>query len=98
MFVLPTLAEGSAEVTYEALAAGVPVITTKSAGSVVRDGVEGRIVPERDPEALVYAIEELVQDRAMRLRMAIAARERAKEFTWERYGERLLSHLRALPQ
>jgi len=39
LFVLPTLAEGSAEVTYEALAAGLPVITTKSAGSVVRDGI-----------------------------------------------------------
>src|SRR6185503_19097558 len=52
VLVLPSLAEGSAEVTYEALACGVPVITTPEAGSVVRDGVEGRIVPSRDPEAL----------------------------------------------
>ena len=50
MFVLPSLAEGSAEVTYEAIAAGVPVVTTRAAGSVVRDGIEGRIVPERDPD------------------------------------------------
>jgi glycosyltransferase involved in cell wall biosynthesis len=97
VFVLPSLAEGSAEVTYEALAAGLPVITTKSAGSVVRDGIEGRIVPERDPKALASAIQELVEDRALRDRMALAARERAKEFTWERYGERLIAQLRSIP-
>jgi glycosyltransferase involved in cell wall biosynthesis len=97
LFVLPTLGEGSAEVVYEALAAGVPVITTKSAGSVVRDGMEGRIVPERDPDALAVAIQELREDRGLRDRMAVAARERAKDFTWERYGERLLAYLRGLP-
>jgi glycosyltransferase involved in cell wall biosynthesis len=98
IFALPTLAEGSAEVTYEALAAGLPVITTRAAGSVVRDGVEGRIVPERDPEALASAIRELVEDRATRDRMAAAARERARDYTWERYGQRLLSCLRSVPQ
>lgn len=97
VFVLPTLAEGSAEVTYEALAAGLPVITTRSAGSVVRDGIDGRLVPERDPEALADAINELTEDRALRGRMAVAARERARQFTWECYGERLLGWLRQVP-
>ena len=97
LFVLPTLAEGSAEVTYQALAAGVPVITTGAAGSVVRDGIEGRIVPERDPDALAEAIRELTEDRSLRDRMAIAARERAKDYTWDRYGDRLLTYLRGLP-
>jgi len=50
--VLPSLAEGSAGVIYEALASGFAVITTESAGSVVRDGIEGFIVPEGDPQAL----------------------------------------------
>jgi glycosyltransferase involved in cell wall biosynthesis len=98
LFVLPTLAEGSAESVYEALSAGLPVITTKSAGSVVRDGIEGRIVPERDPDALAEAIQELTEDRSLRDRMAIAARERAKDFTWDRYGERLLVYLQGLPR
>jgi glycosyltransferase involved in cell wall biosynthesis len=98
VFVLPSLAEGSAEATYEALAAGLPVITTKSAGSVVRDGIEGRIVAERDPDALAAAIQELTEDRSLRNRMAVAARKRAKDFTWDRYGERLLAYLRSLPQ
>ncbi len=93
IFVLPSLAEGSAEATYEALAAGLPVITTKAAGSVVRNGIEGRIVLERDPDALAQAIEEITEDRALRNRMALAARARARDFTWHRYGEQLLAAL-----
>ena len=96
VFVLPSLAEGSAGATYEALAAGVPVVTTPAAGSVVRDGIEGRIVPERDPVALADAIAEIVEDRDKRARMSIAARERARDYTWDRYGERLVGILRSL--
>jgi glycosyltransferase involved in cell wall biosynthesis len=96
VFVLPSLAEGSAGVTYEALASGVPVVTTPEAGSVVRDGVEGRIVPSRNPEALAGAIAEIIEDREKRDRMAHAARERARDYTWERYGERLVAALRGL--
>lgn len=95
IFVLPSLAEGSAEATYEALACGVPVVTTSEAGSVVRDGVEGRIVPSRDLETLANAIAETVEDREKRTQMALAARERAREFTWERYGERLVAALKS---
>jgi glycosyltransferase involved in cell wall biosynthesis len=94
LFVLPSLAEGSAETTYEALACGVPVVTTLEAGSVVRDGIDGRIVPSRDPEALANAIAEIVEDRQKRERMSRAARDRARDYTWERYGERLLAALR----
>ena len=96
IFVLPSLAEGSAEVTYEALAVGLPVITTDAAGSVVRDGIEGFIVPERDAEALANRIEELVENRELRDRMATAARERAKDYTWDKYAERLLEVIRTL--
>ena len=94
LFVLPSLAEGSAETTYEALACGVPVVTTLEAGSVVRDGVDGRIAPSRDPGALANAIAEIVEDRQKRERMSRAARDRAHDYTWERYGERLLAALR----
>jgi len=94
VLVLPSLAEGSAETTYEALACGVPVVTTPEAGSVVRDGIDGRIVPSRDPEALANAIAEIVEDRQKRERMSRAARDRAHDYTWERYGERLLAALR----
>jgi Glycosyl transferases group 1 len=93
LLVLPSLAEGSAEATYEALACGVPVVATPEAGSVVRDDIDGRIVPSRDPEALANAIAEIVEDRQKRERMSRAARDRAHDYTWERYGERLLAVL-----
>lgn len=93
VFVLPSLAEGSAEVTYEALASGVPLVVTAAAGSVATNGVEGFIVPERDPEALSAAIERTIEDRELRAKMALAARQRAHEYTWERYGGRLIAAL-----
>lgn len=95
VFVYPSLHEGSAFVTYEALASGLPVITTPNAGSVVRDGVEGRIVPIRDVEALMAAIEQLYRDAALRQAMSIAARARAEQFTWNHYADRLAAYLTA---
>jgi glycosyltransferase involved in cell wall biosynthesis len=93
IFVLPTLAEGSASVIYEALAVGLPVITTHAAGSVIRDGVEGFIVPEGDSAMLTARIQELVENRELRNQMSIAARERARAFTWESYSRSLLEIL-----
>jgi glycosyltransferase involved in cell wall biosynthesis len=89
IFVYPSLHEGSAFATYEALASGLPIVTTKNSGSVVRDGAEGFIVPIRDIDALVDRIERLYRDKALRAQMAQAARQRATEFTWAHYGERL---------
>jgi len=94
LFVFPTLAEGFALVHLEALACGVPIITTPNCGSVVRDGVEGFIVPIRDPQAIADRVQQLLQDRALRNRMSAAAKVRAAEFVWERYSERLVEAIR----
>jgi glycosyltransferase involved in cell wall biosynthesis len=94
VFVLPSLSEASAEATYEALACGVPIVTTWETGSLVRDGVEGRLLPSRDGDALANAITEIVEDRRLRDGMSHAAETRAREFTWERYGERLIAALK----
>jgi glycosyltransferase involved in cell wall biosynthesis len=83
--VLPTLFEGSAVTTYEALASGLPVITTPNAGSIVRDGVDGFIVPIRDVDALAERIERLYGSPWLRADMARDARLRALQFPWERY-------------
>ncbi|WP_375257986.1 glycosyltransferase [Citreimonas sp.] len=89
VFVLPSLAEGSAGVTYEALGSGVPVVTTFEAGSIVRDGQDGRIVPARDAPALADALQQLVEDRAMRDAMAASAREHARAHSWAAFATRL---------
>lgn len=90
VFVLPSLAEGSALVTYEALASGLPVITTPNSGSVVRDGKEGFLVPIRDVEALRERIICLYENPTLRTQMAEAARARAEQYTWARSRQRLL--------
>ncbi|EKD61499.1 MAG: hypothetical protein ACD_54C00211G0001 [uncultured bacterium] len=68
---------------------GIPVITTVESGSVVRDGIDGCIVPARNAEALAEAIERIIRDRDLRDRMAYAARLAAMDFIWSRYQDRL---------
>ena len=85
VFVFPSLFEGSAVVTYEALACGLPSVVTPGAGSVVRDGVDGFVVPPADVEALAERMERLGADPALRESMAVAARLRAEAFDWPRY-------------
>ncbi len=94
VFVLPTLAEGSATAHIEALACGLPVVTTPNCGTLIRDGEEGFLVPPRDAGALADRIEQIVTDRALRERMSIRARALAmREHTWKRYEERLVDAL-----
>jgi glycosyltransferase involved in cell wall biosynthesis len=94
VFVLPSLAEGSASVTAEALGAGLPVVTTQAAGSIVRDGIDGIIVPERDPHAVVEAVLSIVHDRDKRNAMGLAARERAQAFTWDAFADKVIEATR----
>ncbi|MQB12235.1 glycosyltransferase [Agrobacterium sp. ICMP 6402] len=90
VFLLPSLCEGSATAVYEALAAGLPVITTENTGSVVRDGIEGFIVPVCDPQAIATAVRALADNPELRRSMSANALLRAAEHTVEAYGERLL--------
>jgi glycosyltransferase involved in cell wall biosynthesis len=95
-FVFPSIEEGSALVTYEAMACGLPIVTTPNAGSVARDGEEGFIVPPRDVEALAEALRRLRADAGLRRRMAGAAHARAQEYSWDAYQSRLLAAYRAM--
>lgn len=91
LFVFPSIQEGSALVTYEAMACRLPVITTPNAGSVVRDGQEGFIVPIRDVDALCKQMQRLRDDAALRKEMGRAALERVEQFSWDAYSARLLA-------
>jgi glycosyltransferase involved in cell wall biosynthesis len=85
VFVFPSLFEGSAVVTYEALACGLPSVVTPSAGSVVREGVEGFLVEPGDIEALASRMARLGSDPVLRATLSAAARSRAEAFDWPRY-------------
>jgi glycosyltransferase involved in cell wall biosynthesis len=93
VFLLPSLCEGSATVVYEALAAGLPVICTPNTGSVVRDGFDGYIVPVHDVEAINHALTLFVESPDLLHTMSTNARERATDFTLDRYQQRLLAAL-----
>ncbi len=94
VFAFPSLAEGSAGVTGEALGAGLPVVTTLEAGAIVRDGIDGHIIPARDPQRLAEAIASIVEDREMRSQMSRAARERAQDYDWDRFARSVLRDIR----
>jgi glycosyltransferase involved in cell wall biosynthesis len=94
VFLLPSLCEGSATSIYEAMFQGLPVVCTPSTGSVVRDGVDGFIVPPRDGALIAEKLALLAgQPRAL-AEMSAHARQRAADFTLEKYGERLIAAFR----
>jgi len=91
VYIFPTRLEGSAKTVYEAAACGLPMITTREAGDVVRDGVEGIIVQPGDVDAIAAAIEHLYRHPEIIASMSAAARQRVVEnFTWDHYRTRLL--------
>ena len=89
VFVFPSLAEGGVYVIYEALACGLPCIVSEHAGSAVRDGIEGFVVPVGDVEALAGRIAQLRDDEDLRSRMGAAARARAQAFSWPEFYRRI---------
>lgn len=93
VFVLPSVSDSFGLVVAEAMAAGLPVIVTENTGSreLVCDGAEGFVVPIRDVEELKEKILRLYENSGLRRDMGAAARDRVKEFSWEKYGERLIS-------
>jgi glycosyltransferase involved in cell wall biosynthesis len=91
VYVFPSRLEGSAKTIYEAAACGLPMITTREAGDVVRDGVEGIIVQPGDVDAIAAAIEHLYRHPEIVASMGAEARKRVVEnFTWDHYRARLL--------
>ncbi len=96
VFVFPSLFEGSAVVTYEALASGLPSIVTPSAGSVVRDGMEGFVVPAGEVLPLAERMEQLGNDPALREALSLAARARAEAFDWPRYHDAVVDTVRSV--
>lgn len=89
--IFPSECEGSAKCTYEAAACGLPQITTREAGDVVQDGLNGLIIPPNNPDALAEAIRRLHGDRDLCARLGAAGRQRVvSQFTWAHFRARLL--------
>lgn len=96
LLVLPTRGDASPFAVLEALASGVPVLTTRvgAIGEMVHDGREGRLMRPGDAAALLHAIDALDRDRPALAAMRCAARETAvRRFDGATNAARVLDQL-----
>ncbi len=90
VMIFPTLGDPNGVVVEEAMAAGLPVLATSSAGDIrsrIAEGVTGFIVPPADPVSLTDKMLELASDPIGRREMGLAAIESVQKFSVEHYAE-----------
>lgn len=95
VFVFPTMGEGFGLVLLEAMAAGLPVITTPNCAGydIVQDGVNGFIIPVGETTTLVEKLLWLKNNPEQLSTMSANAVRTAKLFTWEKYEQGIVSSL-----
>lgn len=91
IFVFPSLVEGMPLTLLEAMATGMPVVTTSSSGmaDVVQDGVNGLLVPAANAESLAAAIQELCESVELRKRLGLEAQSSMRRYTWKQVTQKL---------
>lgn len=91
VLVLPSVEDGFGLVALEAMACGLPVIVTSHCGAadLVQDGVNGFVVPPRDPAAIAEKLTFLAENESVRVEMGKAARVIAEQHTQADYNHNL---------
>jgi glycosyltransferase involved in cell wall biosynthesis len=98
-FVLPSIDEGLALVQYEALSFGLPLlITTNTGGSdLIKNGVEGFIVPPADSNILADKLQQMADDRFLLESMSMASLKTTQSVgDWDNAVERLVTKLKSI--
>lgn len=93
VFVLNSLQDGFGMVIIQAMACGLPVIATTNTGGpdVIREGVDGFIIPVRDVPALKEKLLYLFEHPEICGEMGLSAEKRVRKgFSWDDYGERII--------
>jgi glycosyltransferase involved in cell wall biosynthesis len=93
LFVFPSVAEGFGQVLLEALACGLPILSTTNtaAPDLIDDGVQGFIVEPRRADQIAGRIQWALRHRTQLAEMRAAARTRAEQFTWKRFRAGVLT-------
>jgi glycosyltransferase involved in cell wall biosynthesis len=91
VLVLPSIYDGFGLVVLEAMASGIPVIATTNtcAPDIVREGVDGFVVPAFSADAIADRIDWFASNRALIPDMGCNAAARAREFSWEKHAKRV---------
>lgn len=93
VFVMPSIEEGLALVQPQAMACGLPVICTTNTGGedIIRNGVDGFVIPIRSVEALKEKLVYLYKNPEICRQMGQSAKSRvSRGFTWDDYGDKMI--------
>ena len=91
IFVFPSLVEGMPLTLLEAMATGMPVVTSNTSGmaDVVEDEENGLLVPAADAAKLARGIERLSEAADLRKQLGLAGQETMRRYTWARVAEKM---------
>ena len=96
--ILPTLEDGFGLVVLEAMACGVPVIVTEHTGAkdCVRPEIDGFVIPSSCAESIADTLNYCYHHRTQLTDMGKHARKQAEQFSWKRYQDGLVAHLKRI--
>jgi glycosyltransferase involved in cell wall biosynthesis len=93
IFILPSLLEGFPLVTVEASAAGIPIIIADNTWNRTREFVDGNgIITKSDPKSLALAIDNLLKDESLILRLGKKGQEIAEDYDWDNITNEMESY------
>ena len=89
LFVLPSLNEGMSNAMLEALASGLPLLSTATGGAseLIEEGVNGLILRFKDSQDIAEKIQRLIDDPELARKMGEASRKRAEKMSWRAVAE-----------
>ena len=92
IFILPSVMEGMASVTLQAIASGLPIIVSRVEGNeeVLEENVNGLSAAYNNPSEFADAMEKLIKSPELRQKMSKNSIEKSKHFSWESIAKRYL--------
>lgn len=100
LFVIPSFAEGMAQVGIEAMSCGLPIICTQNSGvsDAVKDGVNGFIIPPGNAEAIREKLNWFLSHKGIIREMGEAAHKTSLQYTWDNYEKQISDSMDSIKQ